>query len=203
MKRSLLLAVLLSMLFIAPAMAQVEGAQMPLGQYPPYQGTPWMNRGPGMGNYGMGNIGPGMGNYGMGNIGPGMGNYGMGNISPGGAVGRWGGNLPMPSNNMSNSGYYNAGPGVMMGQGMMQFGMGPGMIRGVGAMGYISSEAFQKFFDDTREARKELHNLMFDYAELLRKPEYDATERVKIENKLMELRQKVYNHAPRYQWPFK
>ena len=101
-----------------------------------------------------------------------------------------------------NRGYYRSGPGIMMGEGMMQFGMGPGMIRGVGVTGYISSEAFQKFFDETRELRKELNGLMFDYAELLRQAKQDPAERIKIENKIMALRQKVYDNAPRYQWPF-
>ena len=90
----------------------------------------------------------------------------------------------------------------MMGQGMTQFGMGPGMIRGIGVMGYIPSEAFQKFFKDTRKLRKELNGLMFDYAEMLREPTQDPEKRIKMENKIMALRQQVYDKAPRYQWPF-
>jgi len=147
----------------------------------PFPGTvsPWMPRGPGMGNYGFQGFNPGM--------------------RPG-----WGGSMqPVNPGMPSEPNYYNYGPGVMMGQGMMQFGMGPGMIRGIGGMGYISTEAFQKFFDETREMRKKLNGLMFDYAELLRKPDHDPAARVKIENEIMTLRQKVYDKAPRYQWPFK
>jgi len=92
------------------------------------------------------------------------------------------------------------GPGAMMGQGMMQFGMGPGMIRGLGVMGYIPSEKFQQFFDETKLHRKELNGLMFDYAELLRQPKIDPKERIDLENKILALRQKVYDKAPRYQW---
>ncbi len=97
---------------------------------------------------------------------------------------------------------YGYGPGYMMGQGMMRFGMGPGMIRGLGMMGYIPSEAFQKFFDETRTLRKELHDLMFDYAEVLRQPKIDREKRIELENKIQSLRQKIYEKAPRYQfWP--
>ena len=57
---------------------------------------------------------------------------------------------------------------------------------------------FQKFFDETREMRKELNGLMFDYAEILRKPKQDPAERIKMEGKIMALRQRVYDKAPRY-----
>ena len=132
--------------------------------------------------------------------GMGYGQYGPQGYAPGMGYGRRGGrNYQMPED---YRGYYRSGPGMMMGQGMGQFGMGPGMIRGVGVMGYIPSEAFQKFFKETRDLRKELNGLMFDYAELLREAKQDPKKRVKLENKIMALRQKVYDKAPRCQWPF-
>lgn len=159
-------------------------------QFSPFQipTSPWSPRGPGMGNYGFQGFGPGMGFTPPGNYGapPAFG----------------GGNLPFNPGMTGDTGYYNYGPGVMMGQGMMQFGMGPGMIRGIGGMGYISTEAFQKFFDETRDMRKELNGLMFDYAELLRQSKQDPAQRVKLENRILALRQKVYDKAPRYQYPF-
>ncbi len=100
-------------------------------------------------------------------------------------------------------GGYGYGPGYMMGLGMMRFGMGPGMIRGLGMSGYIGHEAVQKFLDETKELRKQLHDLMFDYAEILRQPKIDREKRIEIENKIQALRQQVYEKAPRYQfWPY-
>ncbi len=137
--------------------------------------------------------------------GPGMSygqQYGPQGYTPGMGMGygwRGGRNYQLPGD---YRGYYRSGPGVMMGQGMTQFGMGPGMIRGIGVMGYIPSEAFQKFFKETRDLRKELNGLMFDYAEMLREPKQDPEKRIKLEGKIMALRQKVYDKAPRYQWPF-
>ena len=185
MKRLILAALTLVSISAATATAQTVPYPFPATpfgpsaqQYNPYAipSTPWMARGPGMGNYGFKGFAPGSG-------------FGYG-AAPSPPV------MPM------DPGYYNLGPGAMMSQGMMQFGMGPGMIRGIGAMGYISSEAFQKFFDETRELRKELNGLMFDYAEMLRQKEQNPAERVKLENRIMELRQKVYDKAPRYQYPF-
>lgn len=175
-----------------------------------YPNSPWFGRGPGMGSYGFSNE-PGMGAMGAGGGAPGLGMGGQGfygyapgpGLAQGGGRGYgWSGAVPAPPVMNADPGYYNYGPGVMMGQGMMQFGLGPGMVRGVGVMGYISTETFQKFFDETRELRKELNGLMFDYAELLRKPAVNQEERIKLENRIMELRQKVYDKAPRYQYPF-
>ena len=134
---------------------------------------------------------------------PGPGNFAPRGYGYGGGYGygRQGG--PYQGGGPGDSrGYYKSGPGMMMGQGMTQFGMGPGMIRGIGVMGYIPSETFQKFFDETQNMRKELNGLMFDYAELLRKPKQDPADRIKLESQIMALRQKVYDKAPRYQWPF-
>lgn len=222
MKKALFIAtLLLSMTGGAALGEEVVPAQNFRGGVPPpanvpqaypfrVPNSPWSGRGPGMGNYGFTNE-PGLGALGSGGVPPGQNLGGQGwygyppppGTVPG--VGRgygWSVARPAPPVTNVDPGYYNYGPGVMMGQGMMQFGLGPGMVRGVGVMGYISTETFQKFFDETRELRKELNGLMFDYAELLRRPTVNQEERVKLENRIMELRQKVYDKAPRYQYPF-
>ena len=183
MKNQACLTVFLAALLLAlPALAQ-EGYPPPAAQqFSPMQPQfPWsQGANPGPGNFAPQGYGRG-GGYGFGRQGGTYQGAGQGN----------------------NPGYYRSGPGMMMGQGMTQFGMGPGMIRGVGVMGYIPSEAFQKFFKETRDMRKELNGLMFDYAEILREPKQEAEKRIALENKIMALRQKVYDKAPRYQWPFK
>ncbi|MBU0675427.1 MAG: hypothetical protein KJ950_12350 [Proteobacteria bacterium] len=167
--------------------AQMNPSPTMPNNLPPNQMAPWMSRGPGVG-------GPGF----QGNMNPGY--SAMGGGAPGGAAPGFGWSPQQQS--PTGQGYFYNGPGVMMGQGMLQYGMGPGMIRGIGVMGYISTEAFQKFFDETKDLRRELNTLMFDYSEMLRDPKADSKERVNIENKIMGLRQQVYDKAPRYQWPF-
>jgi hypothetical protein len=128
-----------------------------------------------MGGYGMG---PGMmGGYGMG---PGMmGGYGMGPGMMGG---------------------YGMGPGMMRGYGM---GMGPGMMGGYGfcpgpGVGrFVSPDEFGTFLDDTKELRREMHNLRFEYGEMLRNPESSAEERKNLEKKMLELQQKIQEKAVR------
>ena len=69
---------------------------------------------------------------------------------------------------MMGGGYgYGRNPGMMGG-----YGMGPGM------MGYYSPEQYEKqfkehqdFLDETRELRKKLHTLKFDFAEAQRNPD--------------------------------
>jgi hypothetical protein len=65
------------------------------------------------------------------------------------------------------------------------YGMGPGMI------GYYSPEQYEKqfkeqqdFFDTTRELRKKLHDLRFDYAEALRNPETDRKDLEKMNEEM-------------------
>ena len=70
-------------------------------------------------------------------------------------------------------------PGTMGGHG---YGMHPGMMRGYGMgpgmRGYYSPEQYEKqfkehqdFLDETRELRKKLHTLKFDFAEARRNPD--------------------------------
>jgi hypothetical protein len=145
--------------------------------------VPSMAQNPGYGGYGMG---PGMmggyGGYGYG-MGPGMmggyGGYGMGPDMMGGGHG------------------YGMGPGMMggygMGPGMMGLGMHHGMMggygcgMGLGMMGYYSPEQYEKqfkenqdFLNETKELRKKMHALKFDYAEALRNPETDKKDLERI-----------------------
>jgi len=182
MKKTVLVASLMLILASGPAMAQrMGGGSMMGGQATPQmmeqqqtqQSAPpesqYYNQYmyPGMmGNYGYG-MGTGMmGGYGGYGMGPGMmGGYGMGP----GMMGGYGG--------------YGMGPGMMgfdMHQGMMGSygcGMGPGM------MGYYSPEQYgkqfkenQDFLNETKELRKKMHALKFDYAEALRNPETDKKD---------------------------
>jgi len=160
----------------------------------PYMGYPGM-----MGGYGYG-MGPGMmgGGYGYG-MGPGMmGGYGMGP----GMMGGYG---------------YGMGPGMMygygMGRGMHGYGMGPGMMYGYGNMpcpqgrygggygpgfgrrGFASPEKYQKFLGETRELRKKLHDLMFDYREMARDPKTDEKQLAKTEKEIDDLRKQIWEKA--------
>ena len=184
MKKTILVASLMVILATGPAMAQMMGGgpmmgsqanQQMMEQQQVEQNAPAERQnynqymGPGMmGGYGYG-MGPGMMGYGMG---PGMMGYGMGPGMMGGYGYGMGQHMMGTENHPCMSGGYGYG---MMGPGMMGnhgYGMGPGM------MGYYSPEQYekqfkenQKFFDDTRELRKKLHNLRFDFAEAQRNPD--------------------------------
>jgi hypothetical protein len=171
----------------APAMAQMMGGgqqqqAVPQQQYYPNQMYPGM-----MGGYGSYGMGPGMmGNYGYG-MGPGMkGNYGYG-MGPG-MMGGYGG--------------YGMGPGMMGGYG---YGMGPGMMGNYGygicpncgayqGQQFKSNEDYSKFLDDTKEQRKKLHGLMFEYNEEMRSPNPDKEKLAKMGKEIDELRSEIFNY---------
>jgi hypothetical protein len=128
------------------------------------------------GGYGMG---PGMmgGGYGMG---PGMmgGGYGMGPGMMGGGYGMGPGMM---------GGGYGMGPGMMGGG----YGMGPGM------MGYYGqSPECQKFYDDTAQLRKELHDKRFEYFETVRNPKTTMETVTNLQKEMRELQEKIYSKAP-------
>jgi len=145
-----------------------------------YQGYPGM-----MGGYGMG---PGMMMGGRGMhpgmmMGPGMMGYGGGTCAPG----------------------YGMGPG-MMGRGMM---MGPGMM-GPGWRGWGDpmmddgfdkedyeeyQQEYKKYLDETREMRKKMHGMIFDYNEARRTPGADREELRKMKKEMRDLRKKIYEKA--------
>jgi len=188
MKKTILVTSLMMLLAAAPAMSQMMGGQtnpQMMGQSQSQQDNPtggWQNyqyMNPGMmRGYGYG-MGPQMmGGYGYG-MGPGMMGYGMGP----GMMGGYGHGM---QHNMMGGGCYGMGPGMM---GSYGYGMGPGMMgsygygMGPGMMGYYSPEQYDKqfkenqdFLNETREMRKKMHALRFDYAEALRNPETDKKE---------------------------
>lgn len=86
--------------------------------------------------------------------------------------------------------------GMMMGPGMMGgYGMGPGMMGWSGTnRGYGYD---QKFLDETRDLRKELHEKRFEYFEALRNPETTPETVTKLEKEITELQQKLHEKAPR------
>ena len=81
------------------------------------------------------------------------------------------------------------GPGMMGygGSGMMGYGMGPGMMRGYDA------KAFEQFMNDTRDLRKKMHNLKFEYSEAVRNPDTKQEDIVKLEKEMWELKKKIYD----------
>jgi hypothetical protein len=57
---------------------------------------------------------------------------------------------------------------------------------------YKTNEEYAKFLGDTREERKRLHGLMFDYGEAMRAPEPDREKLQAMEKEINELRDKVF-----------
>jgi hypothetical protein len=112
-------------------------------------------------------MGPGMMGYGMG---PGMMGYGMGP----GMMG------------------YGMGPGMMgqgMGPGMMGYGMGPGMMN-------VYNPQMKEFLDETKDLRKKLHTMQFDYSEALRDPETKPETITKLQNEMKDLFIRLQKKAP-------
>lgn len=196
MKKPIFVASFTLLLAAAPAMAQMMGSgqQMMGGQgdqttqqmieqqqmqqaaqtggqnYPRY-----MNPGM-MGGYGMGS--GMMGGYGMG---PGMmGGYGMGH----GMMGGHG----MGSGMMGGCGM---GPGMMGGYG---YGVGPQMMNPEAEKQYKEyNEKNNRFLDETKELRKELHLLKFEYQEALRSTPGPSDKLDKMRREMFDLEQKIYN----------
>ena len=186
MNRMIMTICLSLMLAATPVMAQMMGSggaeqqQPPAGQqynqYPMYPGM--------MGGYGYG-MGPGMMGRGYGyGMGPGMmGGYGYGR-GPG----------------MMGPGYgYGMGPG-MMGPGY-GYGMGYGggygpcpLCRGYQGPQFSSPEEYSKFLDATREKRKKLNNLMFEYDEEQFSSEPDQQKLKKLAQEIDTLRSEIFNY---------
>jgi hypothetical protein len=102
------------------------------------------------------------------------------------------------------------GPGMMgggygMGPGMMGggYGMGPGMMgsgysMGPGMMGSYPeySPECQKFYDETVNLRKQLHDKLFEYHEVVRNPKTTVETAAQLEKEIGVLREKIYAKAP-------
>jgi len=177
-----------------PQMIQQQSEESQQQQNTPCQMYPGM-----MGGYGHG-MGPQMmGDYGYG-MGPMMGGYGMGPQMMGGY------GYGMGPQMMGNYGY---GMGPMMGRGfgmgcmMGGYGMGPQMMGNYGMQPpcyagqvpyFKSPEEYTKYLDDTREIRRKLHILMFDYHEASRVPQPDIDAIQEIQSEMNKLREQLANY---------
>lgn len=96
------------------------------------------------------------------------------------------------------------GSGMMDGDGMGamhhgMMGMMDGMdgMDGYGAkqkmMGFESSEEFEKFLEDTKEQRKKLHNLRFEYGEKKRQPETTIGELKEMKKEMADLTKQIHD----------
>ena len=210
MNRTIMAATFALLLAATPAMAQMTGGYgqhmmqqeqqaPPQQQHNPYQMNPGMMGGYGYGGMGpqmMGNYGYGMGPQMMGGYGYGMhpnmmGGYGMGHHMMGG--------YGMHPNMMGGYGY-GMHPGMRGGYG---YGMGQHMMGGCGmhapysgyqGPNFKSNEEHVKFLDDTRDKRKKLHDLMFDYGEARRSPDPDREKLQNIEKEMNELRTEIFSY---------
>ena len=89
---------------------------------------------------------------------------------------------------------YMMGPGYgHMGQG---YGPGYGDCGGPGACVGAGGTLDQKFFDETADLRKEMHQKRFDYMEAVRDPKTDEKTIAKLEKELGELQEKIHEKAP-------
>ncbi|MGW8161863.1 MAG: hypothetical protein ACWGN1_06410 [Desulfobulbales bacterium] len=142
--------------------------------YPSMAGCYGMGPGMMMGGYGMG---PGMmGGYGMG---PGMmGGYGMGPGMMGG---------------------YGMGSGMMGGYGMghMNRHMMDEYGWGRGKKPFSSPENYNKFLDETKDLRKELHDMQFEYGEMMRNPKTTMGDLKKMQQEMFELQKKLLEKSAR------
>ena len=55
----------------------------------------------------------------------------------------------------------------------------------------------QKFLDETVEARKQLHDKQFEYAEAIRNPNTKPETITELEKEITDLQEKLYAKAPR------
>lgn len=77
--------------------------------------------------------------------------------------------------------------------GGMMGGGGYGMMR----PGYYAySPECQKFYNDTAQLRKKLHDKRFEYFETLRNPKATGETAMRLEDEITELQDKIYAVAP-------
>ncbi len=95
------------------------------------------------------------------------------------------------------------GSGMMGGAGMddMHHGMMGGMdgMDSYGAkqkmMGFKSSEEFDKFLEETKEQRKKLHNMRFEFGEKMRQPETTVGELKQMKQEMADLMKQIHAKA--------
>ncbi len=208
MKKTIFITSLTLFLAAAPAMAQTMGGgqmmggqdarsnQQMMGQQQMQQTAPtggqnysqYMNPGM-MSAYGYG-MGPQM-----------MGNYGYG-MNQGMMGGGYGGNGYGMMHNMMG---YGMEPGMMGGYGYRMgpqmmgnygYGTGPQMMNPEAEKQYKEyNEKINQFLDETKELRKELHSLKFDYHEALRSTPEPNDKLDKMRRDMFDLHQKIHNKS--------
>jgi hypothetical protein len=123
----------------------------------------------------------------------------------------YGQNTASSKSHPSMAGSYGMMPGMMggygMGGGMMGgYGMRGGMMGGfgMGQMGMmgpmdmgqgVSPEEMTKFFEETKELRKELHDLRFQYGEKMRDPDTTVGELQNMREEMYELHNTIMEKA--------
>lgn len=87
--------------------------------------------------------------------------------------------------------------GMMQGYGGMGYGMmgGQGYCQGPVHMWNYKSEEDNKFMEETKETRKKLHDLHFEYGEIMRNPKTTVEDLRNMEKKIYELQQKLRKKA--------
>ncbi len=94
-------------------------------------------------------------------------------------------------------GYDGRGGGHMMGQGYGNHMMGQGYGRHMMDRDGAGFEGNQKFLDETKEMRKELHNKRFEYMEMSRNSDTSDETLKKLEKEIYGLEDSIREKAPR------
>lgn len=90
---------------------------------------------------------------------------------------------------MHGYGDYDMSPGMLYGRG--GYGMGPGMMYGYGP-GYGYGPKSQKFLEETKDLRRQLHMKMFDYMEAARDPETKREQLNKMHEEIQDLKKQIH-----------
>jgi hypothetical protein len=194
MKKTILVTGLMVMLAAGPATSQMMGGGQMMGGQDARSGQQMMEQQQmrqaaptGSQNYSQ------YMNHGM------MSGYGMGPQMMGGGYGMMGYNM-----GPQMMGGYGMNPGMMMGgYGMMPnmmggygYGTGPQMMTPEIEKQYKEyNEKSNRFLDETKSLRKELHALKFEYGEALRSTPEPSEKLDKMRREMFDLHQKIYNKS--------
>ena len=85
------------------------------------------------------------------------------------------------------------GPGMMMGYGM---GMGPGMGMRGAWRNWDNPDQYKKFMSDTKEMRRKLYDLRFDYQEATLNPKTTMGDLQQMREKMYKLQREIRDKIP-------
>lgn len=121
------------------------------------------------------------------------------------------GSAQQQSDSQSQNNHSNMERGMMggmgMGSGMMgDMGMGSGMTGEMGMMGgkspmmqnFGSVEDFETFLEETKEQRRKLHTMRFEYMEKMRQPETTIGELKQMKKDINNLMKEIHGKAEKY-----